>query len=220
MSRKKAPAAVAVLLAVMVASPGMAGTDKDPEITDVCATGEITNPQTYSPEADICAGWFAGHWDPVYDDEGRLVDWRLRELTSTLQLASDLEERHRTFHYELKWSIGECRLGWFSKDYVDDADRIRSLYVVRCGEEETRYFPVPMEDIRYTGTELTVTLHVERTPDEIASLLFEGAALEASRAYTLLEVQTTAHPLEATYSWDDTPEGRTFVIGQDKPPVP
>ncbi|MGH2710982.1 MAG: hypothetical protein ACRDH9_07260 [Actinomycetota bacterium] len=207
-----------VLLAPTAATAGV----EEPEIEDSCGSGSPNSLQTYTPEADICAGWFGATWDPVYDTSGAIVDYRLRELVTTVEMYGSVEDRVRHYHYEMAWSVGECRVSWFSKDYADSTEITRARYGIKCGTQPAEYFPVAPSDITYSGKRVSVTMAAERVPAPLRETLATGSILYLPRAYTLLQFQTTVDEFETTYSWDETSTegGRSFVIGQDMPATP
>jgi hypothetical protein len=190
-----------------------AGSPDDPEIVDPCPEVE---PDQLMQYGDVCGAWFESVWDPVYQ-EGQVVDWEFRALRTTLELAGDLDDRPTsTWAYQLSWGVGDCRHFWYIRDTLDQG-AIPAIGK-SCPGEPSHYGELSGANVVTSGRRIIVTIPATKAIEFFGVSYEQGIELKLPAAY----VQATVEPrgiVQVAQDWEEAGPGRSFTIGQDKPPI-
>lgn len=203
---------LSLALMMAVSPPAGAGTEDDPEITDFCG-----GPDEHDPWADICSGWFEGIWSPVSEVGSETVGWRLDGFQSTLRLAGGVADRPRVISYGVSWRLAECTQGWYTRDSLN-SDEVGRWFFQNCSGDII-IVDLPEQEVQLGQDRVVATLDLQGTLKRFSDVLKEGSVISGPWAYVLVDPRLSepSHP-QATLEWDGTERGRSFTLGQDRPP--
>lgn len=201
-------------------TPGLAGDEQDPEITDPCgAESPVWHQATEA--LDICSGWFRGLWRLVpREDDPEKLTWVFDGLETTFRLAGEVDQRPDYTQYWLRWKLGGCSESWLFWGYLDSEEWRATFSHGACPDEtEGHSVTIPPEHISIGSDRITIRLMISDELAPITERFVLGTRLELSKAQTSLNFETSRQSLTLS-GWDETDWGRAFVIGQDRPPDP
>ena len=214
-------AAASLVALTSLASTATAGSAADPEVTDTCDDGyvNVTGDSMVPPDAvNPLAAWFRGIWEPGEDEP------IFKALEVTLQACADMDFIPPTPHqlagvaYSVRWHVGDC---------VQSVRLIRSFDVPKrvdvrqtCGSGPVRLLTLPDAASKIEGDRLIVTLDVAAVSTVLQGLV-DGRSLVLPRAASWWVLSTDGSGSgNSSIGIDESEDGRTFKIGQDKPEQP
>lgn len=220
LSARRLASVLIVVPMLALSAPARAGSEADPEIMDPCgAESPIYHQRTES--LDICSGWFRGLWRLVpSQDDPRNMTWAFDGLEATLSLAGGVEDRPDFAQYSMWWRFDGCRESWVFWGYLDSEEWKGRFSHLFCQDERKNYsVALPAEHVSVGPDRITVRLMLSDELAPIADRFVLGRGLEQPDSQTDLNFETSQRS-DTIGGWDTTASGRTFFIGQDRPPDP
>lgn len=222
--KRSTPVAVLLALSIpLMAGIGSAGDEQDPEVAERCDDGYVSigDQVLVGPpeEVNIRAAWFEGIWERFELEDGTF-DYRLDGIVVTLQMCGEMDLvppiGSVDVVYGVGWDNGDCRQSVRLTRTSQDPERV--VFRQRCGDGPTVSAELPPKDYLITGDRLVVTIDPDGVVAGVTDSLVEGATLALPQAASWFAFNSGGVP-NSTAEGDTSPEGRDFLLGQDKPPI-